>query len=307
MKRPSFQWYPKDYLTDLNVEVMTLEEQGAYRRLMDYEWLHQGLPNDTVALAKMCRITEARFKKLWPAIEPCFKLNRSGSILVHPRLASERRKQDLHKAAKRNAGKKGAEARWGDSPEAAETQDDDSIAIDVPMAKNGSSSSSASASASSTAVYPPAEGDARTREASELTESDRRGDDASELAVWLGDDHADVVERFVEAVGADARTLTSIFRTFGPKGTQGERILAKLNADEQRSAMAASLEALIGERQAYRQNFFRAILASNVSALVGEKPEGGNDPGRINPSTFDDDLDKEMLRQTGGIPGRGSS
>ena len=148
---------------------------------------------------------------------------------------------------------------------------------------------------------------ARTREASELTESDRQGDDASELADWLGDDHADVVERFVEAVGADAQTLTSIFRTFGPKGTQGERILAKLDADEQRSAMAASLEALIGERQAYRQNFFRAILASNVSALVGEEPEGGNDPGRINPSTFGDDLDKEMLRQTGGIPGRGSS
>ena len=154
---------------------------------------------------------------------------------------------------------------------------------------------------------PPAEGDARTREESELTESDRRGDDAGELAVWLADDHADVVDRFVEAVGADAQTLTSIFRTFGPKGTQGERILAKLDADEQRSAMAASLEALIGERQAYRQNFFRAILASNVSALVGEKPEGGNDPGRINPSTFDDDLDKEILRQTGGIPGRGSS
>ena len=78
MKRPSFQWYPKDYLTDLSIEVMTLEEEGAYRRLMDYEWLHQGLPNDTAALAKMCRITEARFKKLWPAMEPCFKPNRSG-------------------------------------------------------------------------------------------------------------------------------------------------------------------------------------------------------------------------------------
>ena len=133
-------------------------------------------------------------------------------------------------------------------------------------------------------TYPPAEGDARTREG--LTESDRRGDDASELADWLADDHADVVERFVEAVGADAQTLTSIFRTFGPKGTQGERILAKLDADEQRSAMAASLEALIGERQAYRQNFFRAILASNVSALVREKPEGGNDLGRRLPDDW---------------------
>ena len=116
-------------------------------------------------------------------------------------------------------------------------------------------------------------GDAsRAREG--LSESDRRGDDASELAVWLADDHADVVERFVEAVGADARTLTSIFRTFGPKGTQGERILAKLNADEQRSAMAASLEALIGEGQAYKQNFFRAVLAGNITALKQEATDG---------------------------------
>ena len=254
---------------------MSLEEQGAYRRLMDYEWLHAGLPRDTKDLAKMCKVTHARFLKLWPPIERCFKVQRGGKRLVHPRLASERRKQDLHKAAKSKGGKAGAKARWGDSPETAETLDDDSIAIDVPMAKNGSralSSSSASSSASSTAVYPPAEGDARAREG--LTESDRRGDDASELAVWLGDDHADVVERFVEAVGADARTLTSIFRTFGPKGTQGDRILAKLDADEQRSAMAASLEALIGERQAYKQNFFRAVLAGNVTALKQEATDG---------------------------------
>ena len=146
MKRPSFQWYPKDFLTDEKVEVMSLEEQGAYRRLMDSEWLHAGLPRDTKDLAKMCKVTHARFLKLWPPIERCFKVQRGGKRLVHPRLASERRKQDLHKAAKSKGGKAGAKARWGDSPEVAETLDDDSIAIDVPMAKNGSRALSSSSS-----------------------------------------------------------------------------------------------------------------------------------------------------------------
>ena len=148
MKRPSFQWYPKDYLTDLSIEVMTLEEEGAYRRLMDYEWLHTGLPNDMAQLAKLCRITEARFKKLWPALEPCFKPNRKGTRLIHPRLAAERRKQDLHHKQKSNAGKKGAAARHGDTSGTAKTKDKAGTATVLPVAESSSralSSSSASA------------------------------------------------------------------------------------------------------------------------------------------------------------------
>ena len=110
-KRPSFQWYPKDFLTDENVEVMSLEEQGAYRRLMDYEWLHQGLPNDIPSLAKMCRVTPARFKKLWPKIEVCFKKNRDGTRLTHPRLKSERDKQDKWREKSRKGGRRSASVR----------------------------------------------------------------------------------------------------------------------------------------------------------------------------------------------------
>ena len=166
MKRPSFQWYPKDYLTDLSVEVMTLEEEGAYRRLMDYEWLHTGLPNDMAQLAKLCRISKARFAKLWPAIKPCFKPNRKGTRLIHPRLAAERRKQDLHHKQKSNAGKKGAAARHGDTSESAKTKDKAGTATVLPVAESSSlarSSSSASSSAVTAKEKPPYRGAKRKR------------------------------------------------------------------------------------------------------------------------------------------------
>ena len=295
-RAPAFQFYTGDWRKDPCVQALDHSHKGVWIDLLCVMWdsvepgrvvLPNGTPMPDDAIARNLGIPEAEWKQTRSTLLAYGVASEDEAGVLYNRRMVRDEETRLKKV---EAGRKGGLARKSPSKTQA----------------NGGSSSSSSSS-SFTAVYPPAEGDARTREASEPTESDRRGDDASELAVWLGDDHADVVERFVEAVGADARTLTSIFRTFGPKGTQGERILAKLNADEQRSAMAASLEALIGERQAYRQNFFRAILASNVSALVGEKPEGGNDPGRINPSTFDDDLDKEMLRQTGGIPGRGSS
>ena len=61
-KAPAFQWYPKDYLSDLNVVVMTLEEEGAYRRLMDYCWLHGSIPDDMAALGAMCKNTDSTMK-----------------------------------------------------------------------------------------------------------------------------------------------------------------------------------------------------------------------------------------------------
>ncbi len=136
-KPPAFQWYPRDYLTDENVELMSLEQEGAYRRLMDYCWLHGSIPNDVEAWAKMCRVTPRRMEKLWPGIDPCFR-KRNGR-LFHPRLDKERRKQIRRKRAQSDAGKKGAERRW--------QKDKDGVATDPPMGSNGSASSSATASA----------------------------------------------------------------------------------------------------------------------------------------------------------------
>ena len=52
---------------------MTLEAEGAYRRLLDHQWLNGSIPDDIKALARICgKITPARMGKLWPMIAPCF-------------------------------------------------------------------------------------------------------------------------------------------------------------------------------------------------------------------------------------------
>lgn len=89
-KAPAFQFYPRDYLTDIQVVVMTLEEQGAYIRLLSHQWLEGSIPADTKHLACLCRITPARMKKIWPAIAPKFREAAPGR-LVNDRLEQSRK------------------------------------------------------------------------------------------------------------------------------------------------------------------------------------------------------------------------
>ena len=138
-KRPAFQWYPKDYLTDERVVVMTLEEEAAYRRLMDFCWLHVSLPDDMNKMGAMCKTDGTHMAVLWDAISECFYKHEGRWF--HPRLDLERKKQDAHREAKVRAGKRGAKARW-------EKEENGSAKV-PPMAKDSPSSASASASAPS--------------------------------------------------------------------------------------------------------------------------------------------------------------
>lgn len=72
-KSPAYQWYPSDYLADEHVQQMTLEAEGAYRRLLDHQWLNGSIPAEIKALAKICRkLPAGRMRKLWEMIAPCF-------------------------------------------------------------------------------------------------------------------------------------------------------------------------------------------------------------------------------------------
>ena len=139
LKRPAFQWYPKDYLTDLNVVGMTLEEEGAYRRLIDYCWLNGSIPADGRRMAPLCKCGPEKMAELWPSIAPCFRTHPTDpKLLIHPRLEKELEKQDRYREMKSEAGRAGARARWsaarGDPPDASATI--------LPLAKNGSPSPS---------------------------------------------------------------------------------------------------------------------------------------------------------------------
>jgi uncharacterized protein YdaU (DUF1376 family) len=91
-KAPAFQFYPKDFLTDENVRVMSLQERGAYITLICLCWTEGSLPADTERLARLCGVPATFFRKLWPALAVCFREAESGR-LVHPRLEREKDKQ----------------------------------------------------------------------------------------------------------------------------------------------------------------------------------------------------------------------
>ncbi len=102
---PAFQFYPKDFLTDTNVVAMTLQECGAYIRLLCLCWLERSLPVEMAMLARLCRVSPACFTKLWPALAPCFR--EVDGRLIQPRLERERQKQDTWRELKAAAGRQG--------------------------------------------------------------------------------------------------------------------------------------------------------------------------------------------------------
>jgi uncharacterized protein YdaU (DUF1376 family) len=140
-KAPAFQFYPKDYLTDPNVRMMTFEQRGIYVELLCLCWLQGDLPGDVGELAKMTGLQRWRFDKAWVGIRRCF-IENTGR-LRHKRLDRERAVQQAFSAERSRSGKKGAERRWEAS------RDGSAIAepLAEPMALDGSSSASASASA----------------------------------------------------------------------------------------------------------------------------------------------------------------
>jgi uncharacterized protein YdaU (DUF1376 family) len=121
---PSFQFYPQDFLADINVQAMTMEERGIYITLLCHCWIEDGLPlDDSHPIATLLN---------HPAVAKCF-YKKKGKFR-NPRMDKEREKQLVYYKSQQEAGLRGAEKRWGRH----------SKPIATPMAKHSSSSSSSS-------------------------------------------------------------------------------------------------------------------------------------------------------------------
>lgn len=107
-KSPAFQWYPKDILTSMRVAQMSLQEEGAYRRALDFCWLNGSLPSDlkklSLVIGKGCNV------KIAAVVKEMFV--EEGEILTHERLNQELKKQQENKQKRSEAGKKGNDLRW---------------------------------------------------------------------------------------------------------------------------------------------------------------------------------------------------
>jgi len=105
-KSPAFQFYPSDYLSDINVQLMTMEEEGCYIRLLSYCWQEGDLPSDLDALKQLC-------KGVIPSVRVVTCFCKVGDKLRHSRLDKERKKQRDWVTKSREAGYKSAAKRWG--------------------------------------------------------------------------------------------------------------------------------------------------------------------------------------------------
>jgi len=108
-KPPAFQFYAADYLSDENVTVMSLDDEGAYMRLLAYCWIEGSIPAD---IEQLKMLTKGGSTNLQRVVERCFKRHPVDSArLVHPRLELERQKQIEWREKSKRGGLKSSAAK----------------------------------------------------------------------------------------------------------------------------------------------------------------------------------------------------
>jgi len=109
-KRPAFQFYPGDWLGSQRVSLLTLEEEGAYLRLLASCWQHGSIPSAPDMIARL--IGKGASTTLATTLATMFQPHPfNPALLVHDRLERERDKQDAWAEKSREGGRKSAEKR----------------------------------------------------------------------------------------------------------------------------------------------------------------------------------------------------
>jgi uncharacterized protein YdaU (DUF1376 family) len=156
-KPPAFQFYVKDWLSDMNVRLMPLEVKGAYIELLSVCWNEGYLPKNDKKIAKILQISEKKYQKKFKIFleKHFFEDEKNSEFLINKRLKSERDKQIKNSMKRSEAGKIGASKKWSkDRKEERkkENSNNKNMANAInenmanAMAKNSSSSSFASSS-----------------------------------------------------------------------------------------------------------------------------------------------------------------
>ena len=124
-KAPAFMLYASDFVSDMKVQIMNMEERGIYITLLLYQWIEDSLPTEISELKELCKNHE-NFEQAWKKVSKCF-VEKNGK-LYNPRLEVERSEQ--RKRAEKNSqnGKIGAMKRWN--------KKEDSGAIATPLPSN---------------------------------------------------------------------------------------------------------------------------------------------------------------------------
>lgn len=111
IKRPAYQWNVVDARSDEIYMLMTYEQRGIFRELLDQQWIEGSIPANPEHLAGLLKISSARFAKAWPLIAGKFR-PRESDRLVNDRLEAYRRGLDSFVKNQAENGARGAAKRW---------------------------------------------------------------------------------------------------------------------------------------------------------------------------------------------------
>ena len=108
-KSPAFQLYAGDFLSDINVKIMTMSQRGMYITLLLHEWIEGSLPNNEQHIRILCE-NHPNFEKDWEQVKPRF-FEKNGR-LYNKRLEEERGNSIAYRERMSANGRKGALKRW---------------------------------------------------------------------------------------------------------------------------------------------------------------------------------------------------
>ena len=115
----SYLFDPSAFWTDEDVEWMTYQQVGMYKRLMWHQWQNGSIPTDPSKLARLlCRGPEVFDRTsiaplLGPLIAPFDQVPGEPGRMRQKRLHETREEWRFVRERNRESGKKGAEKRWG--------------------------------------------------------------------------------------------------------------------------------------------------------------------------------------------------
>lgn len=116
MSLPYFNLYPTDFEAD--TAHLTLEEDGAYNRLLRLMWMTPGcsLPDDDAWIMRRMRVDAATFARVVLPVISEF-LTRQGGRVFSARLTREWKKVDITSKLRSEAGKRGGRPKSVDNKE----------------------------------------------------------------------------------------------------------------------------------------------------------------------------------------------
>lgn len=107
-EQPFMQLYVADYLSD-TLDLSTVEH-GAYLLILMTMWRHDArLPNDLAKLARIARMSPAKFRPVWGEISRFFEVD--GDTVTNRRLTKEHQKAIKKSAIRATAGAAGGRAK----------------------------------------------------------------------------------------------------------------------------------------------------------------------------------------------------